>query len=372
MVRVRDAITGQELLTLKGHTEGTLSMAFSPDARHLASGAWDGTVKVWDVVGGLELLTLPGHQREVNAVAFSPDGGRLACAEQNIVKVWDLASGQQSLNLEGHTDIVRSVTFSPDGQRLVSGGDDGMVKVWDAVSGQETLNLQGDGVSRALTHVVFSPDGRRLACRDFTGGVRIWETQGVSADDLQGREIVTLVKDLFDGLLLRSEVLAKLRQDPTLDAATREAALQMARGTSEDPPQLYKAAWEAVMVKGQDRDKYARAYRLAEAAVQAYPGVGAYLGTLGGAHYRLNRFGEAVEILERSVKLYASKEGSPDPGDLAFLAMAHHQLGHKEQAQATLARLREAMKGRKSVREAQDLLREAEELIEGKAADKKE
>jgi tetratricopeptide (TPR) repeat protein len=345
-------------------------MAFSPDDRLLASGAKDGTVKVWDIVGELELLTLPGHQLEVYAVVFSPDGGRLACAEQNLVKVWDLANGQQSLNLQGHLANVRCVAFSPDGQRLVSGGEDGTVKVWDALSGQEILNLRG-GAS-ILTHVVFSPDGRRLACRDFTGGVRVWETQAVSADDLQRREIVTLVKELFDGLPLRSEVLAKLRLDPTLDAATREAALQVAQATSEDPVRLNYFAWEAVRVKGQDRDKYAGAYRQAEAAVQAFPDVGEYLRTLGGAHYRLNRFGDAVETLERSEKLFAIQQGAPDRAGLTFLAMAHYQLEHREEAQATLARLREAIKDRESPREAQDLLNEAEELIEGKAADKKE
>ena len=62
------------------------------------------------------------------------------------------------------------------------------------------------------------------------------------------------------------------------------------------------------------------------------------------------------------------------PADLAFLAMAHQQLGHKEQARAALARLRELMKQPvwKQNAEAQGFLREAEGLIEGKAGDNKE
>ena len=53
--------------------------------------------------------------------------------------------------------------------------------------------------------------------------------------------------------------------------------------------------------------------------------------------------------------------------------MAHQQLGHKEQAQATLARLREVMKqpAWEKNADAQDFLREAEGLIEGKAGEKK-
>jgi hypothetical protein len=54
--------------------------------------------------------------------------------------------------------------------------------------------------------------------------------------------------------------------------------------------------------------------------------------------------------------------------------MAHHYLGHQEQARAMLGRLRDLMKQPhwEKNAEARDFLREAEELIEGQAADKKE
>jgi hypothetical protein len=53
--------------------------------------------------------------------------------------------------------------------------------------------------------------------------------------------------------------------------------------------------------------------------------------------------------------------------------MAQHQLGLKEQAQATLARLREAMKQPQRAKDAksQAFLREAEGLIEGQAGGQK-
>jgi WD40 repeat protein len=37
--------TGQERLTLKGHTQLVSGIAFSPDDKTLASGSWDGTVR---------------------------------------------------------------------------------------------------------------------------------------------------------------------------------------------------------------------------------------------------------------------------------------------------------------------------------------
>lgn len=52
----------------------THDIAFSPDGQRLASASWAETIKVWDVATGQELLTLTGHTNTVYGVAFSPDG----------------------------------------------------------------------------------------------------------------------------------------------------------------------------------------------------------------------------------------------------------------------------------------------------------
>ena len=77
-MKVWDAQTGQELLTLKGHTGWVTSVAFSPDGKRLASALADKTVKVWDAQTGQKPLTLKGTATSVGSVAFSPDGKRLA------------------------------------------------------------------------------------------------------------------------------------------------------------------------------------------------------------------------------------------------------------------------------------------------------
>ena len=37
---------------LQGHTKGLSSLAYSPDGKAIASGGWDGTVKLWDAATG--------------------------------------------------------------------------------------------------------------------------------------------------------------------------------------------------------------------------------------------------------------------------------------------------------------------------------
>ncbi len=76
-MKVWDAASGQETLTLKGHTDVVTSVAFSPDGKRIVSGSWDQTVKVWDAASGQETLTLKGHTSCGYSVAFSPDGKRI-------------------------------------------------------------------------------------------------------------------------------------------------------------------------------------------------------------------------------------------------------------------------------------------------------
>ncbi|MCS6889317.1 MAG: WD40 repeat domain-containing protein, partial [Chloroflexus sp.] len=54
------------------------SLAFSPNQQMLATGSWDGTVRLWRLPDGQLQRVISGNIGEINAVAFSPDSQRVA------------------------------------------------------------------------------------------------------------------------------------------------------------------------------------------------------------------------------------------------------------------------------------------------------
>jgi WD40 repeat protein/DNA-binding SARP family transcriptional activator len=215
-VYVDDAITGQTVLTLTGHTDAVLGLAFSPDEKRLVTISWDGTARVWNLVSakeivtftghgdhllfgvafgrdgqhiftggddgyvrewdattGQELRTFPGEGLEVYGIALSPDGQSLAIGRQDgVVTVWDVSSGDKLFQLSGHAGLILDLAFSQDGTRLVTASFDKFAKVWDAQIGQELMTLYGN--TSNVFGVSFSPDGRHVATAGGDGTARIY------------------------------------------------------------------------------------------------------------------------------------------------------------------------------------------------------
>jgi WD40 repeat protein len=89
-VKVWDAQTGQELLSLKGQAGTVFGVAFSPDGRRIItqSNAPDAITQAWEAHTGTEIVPCldpppPSGQRK----ASSPDGRLLAVIEDGRVVI---------------------------------------------------------------------------------------------------------------------------------------------------------------------------------------------------------------------------------------------------------------------------------------------
>ena len=67
-----------------------LSLA-SCAGKTLVSSSYDGTIKLWDLQTGRELRTLKRHSSGVDSLAFSPDGQTLISSDGYNLKLWRLS-----------------------------------------------------------------------------------------------------------------------------------------------------------------------------------------------------------------------------------------------------------------------------------------
>ncbi len=205
--------------------------------------------------------------------------------------------------------------------------------------------------------------------------MRVWEATPLTAERRLQREAAALVNGVPARLALKDEVLTYLRELPSLSEPLRQQALTLAERFQEDPWRLNQASRGVVQRPGLDAAKYQLALRQAETALRLAPPEFNFhpnfqvTTNIGIAHYRLGHYPEAMENLTRSEAYYLAQSvyKAGTPWNLAFLAMAHHQLGDKDQAQALLDRVREIIKDalHKDRPDVQSFFREAKELIEG-------
>jgi WD40 repeat protein len=86
-----DTETGQQLASHELPLRGALPLAFSPDARKLATAGAAETVHLWDVATGGERAAFDWGIGPVYTFAFAPDGMTAAAAGRDFaVVIWDL------------------------------------------------------------------------------------------------------------------------------------------------------------------------------------------------------------------------------------------------------------------------------------------
>ena len=191
LVKIWDTSDWALSQTLEGKSDVTFNlgipidvMEFSPDSRNLAVGGT--TLWVWDTETGEELhrwsagdpdrAYIP-HFGGITDVAISPDGLYLASSGlDGTAKLWDLTAGTQVANMDSFLNSVEDVDWSPDGSRFAAASRDGKTIIWDRTTLEETARFEGH-LGGAVSSLAFSPRGRRLVTAGTDGAVKVWYTE---------------------------------------------------------------------------------------------------------------------------------------------------------------------------------------------------
>jgi len=177
--------------TIPGHAEAVISVRFSPNGKHLASGSGDTTVRFWDVNTETPHFTCKGHKHWVLAIAWSPDGKRLASGCKNAeVRLWDPETGKQiGKPLIGHKQWITWLSWQPmhkdpECRKLASSSKDGTIRIWDTVLLKTLIILSGH--LQCVTCIRWGGVGLIYsASQDRT--IKVWRDEdGVLCRTLQG------------------------------------------------------------------------------------------------------------------------------------------------------------------------------------------
>jgi WD40 repeat protein len=168
-VKLWGASTGQIQNILKRPEAASVnSVVFSPDGKHLLTGAADSMLRVWDAASGRLLRNIKTAQTYIKAIAFSQDGARVLIAGGINVELFDVATWKNVLSLPLVRGGVRAATLSHDGTRLLMDTPGQIAVMLDAATGKRVMQTFDHGEA-SVRSVAFSPDGTRV----LTGGSRM-------------------------------------------------------------------------------------------------------------------------------------------------------------------------------------------------------
>jgi tetratricopeptide (TPR) repeat protein len=396
-----DAATGQPIGQPMTHEDPVKSAAFSSDGKSILTRSGK-AARLWDAANGQSLGQPMEHSSYVSSVEFSPDGKTiLAGGEDGTVRLWDAATGRPIGPPLEPSDDVRSLAFSADGRSLLAGGVTS-ARIWDApaplpddvprvaawVEAAVGLRLDEQGSIQVLDGSAWLERRRILeqlggpppadpaprldpihfganpAARGDGWKERgLWDrAEAAYAEAIRARPLnrsawdaltrVHLARGHLDRAAATLSQAIQLMSDDwllrdylgsTLLASGDRAGWQQATaavldrfGGTINPWTAGVVAWACTLAPDAPVDP-GLPVRLAEIAVKDEFIKPVALRMLGAALYRAGRCDEAIPRLEQAIP--ARREGGV-PQDWAFLALAHHRLGHNGEAHRWLDKLR--------------------------------
>jgi WD40 repeat protein len=184
-LQVWDAATGKPIgKEMIGHADAILSMAFSPDSCLVASGSYDGSLKLWAVPEGEERL-LDSTRRANEPIAdivFSPNGEMLAAGWEvpGLINIWNIASQNSKMPIHclECRDNLASLAFSCDSELSIS-AQRRCIEIHHVSDGSVMSRVEHSFNAPQMVALTSGKD-RVAMLYGIGAGIAIWDIQGVT------------------------------------------------------------------------------------------------------------------------------------------------------------------------------------------------
>jgi Flp pilus assembly protein TadD len=261
--------------------------------------------------------------------------------------LWDAETGAEVFTLRGHVASVFHLTFSPDGHRLATSDMGTTARLWDATPlppermgpSTGTADRRAEAPRAAATaDPATDPEYRKALAARHMDLALLLATDPRSRDTARAVELAKKAVELepkLGSFWLRLGLVHALSGDrPAAEQAFRKAEdLGPLSPLVQNHVAWFLARYPDARFRGPGRavELARKAVELARKAVELAPKQGMFWNTLGVAQYRAGEWKAAIAALEKSESLAPDKHLAFNG---FFLAMAHWQLGHKDEARA--------------------------------------
>ena len=219
---------------------------WTPDGKHVTSGARDAAVRVWNSDGSTpKSWRIPG--KIWTDVSLHPTGKSLAshCWPVSGTRVWSLDGAQVSQSDATALSLAR---WSPDGKRFAAPArQEGALVIYDATG--KIIQRGRHGNARRVGVMAWSPDGKWLATsadNERPPTIRLWRADGSPAKILQhGNDAIAAIAWRPDSLHFSSlsKKKGELRHWNILDKTSRLISAARSGATLQWSPD---GSWLAV------------------------------------------------------------------------------------------------------------------------------
>jgi hypothetical protein len=153
------ASAAARVITLVGHRDAIMWTGFSPDDTHVATVAWDRSVRIWLAQTGVEkwLWRTEGQNW---AGAWNHDGGRfLGTCGNGSIHLWNVDTGDKVWHFTHSCEWYRHVSWSPPIPGMTAQVNSGVHQTVEEKLDEGLIAIGGDSIGRVILLTPHAPHG---------------------------------------------------------------------------------------------------------------------------------------------------------------------------------------------------------------------